>query len=109
MKITLYSEQQIVDCDFPDRQCGGGSYHEDWRSLIRAGGQAYSAYYPYVSGGTRVRGRTCKKMEKGAKLAASNPIIALKSRDELGVMKLLDKEKVVAVCVAVTDKFMYYR
>nr|CAH0107394.1 unnamed protein product [Daphnia galeata] len=103
------SEQQIVDCDFPDRQCGGGSYHEYWRSLIRAGGQALSAYYPYVSGGTRVRGRTCKKMEKGAKLAASNPIIALKSRDELGVMKLLAKEKVVAVCVSVTDKFMYYR
>jgi hypothetical protein len=47
-------------------------------------------------------------MEKGAKLAdASNPIIALKSRDELGVMKLLAKENVVAVCVAVTDKFMY--
>ena len=53
-------------------------------------------------------GPTWKKMEKGAKLAdASNPIIALKSRDELGVMKLLAKENVVAVCVAVTDKFMY--
>jgi hypothetical protein len=106
--ITLHSEQQIVDCDFPDRQCGGGSYHEYWKSLIRAGGQALSAYYPYVSGETKVRGPTCRNRRKGAKLAATNPIIALQERDEYGVMRLLARRKVVAVCIGVTDKFMSY-
>nr|CAH0103858.1 unnamed protein product [Daphnia galeata] len=92
-------EQQVVDCDFADRhQCGGGSYHEYWRSLITAGGQALSTCYPYVSGGTRVRGHTWKKMENGAKHAdASNPIIALKSRDELEVMKLLLPKRFLTV------------
>jgi hypothetical protein len=103
------SEQQIVDCDFPDRECGGGSYHEYWNSLITAGGQAYSAYYPYVSGEKKVRGPTCKNRRKGAQLAATNPIIVLQEGDENGVMRLLASRKVVAVCVGVTDKFMNYR
>ncbi|XP_046656723.1 ervatamin-B-like [Daphnia pulicaria] len=103
------SEQQIVDCDFADRRCGGGSYHEYWKSLIRAGGQAHSAGYPYVSGATKVRGPTCKNKSKGAKLAATNPIVALQKGDVNGVMRLLARGKVVAVCVGVTDKFMNYR
>lgn len=46
---------------------------------------------------------------KGAKLAARKPIVALKERDEMGVMKLLSQKKLVAVCIAVTDKFMNYK
>ncbi|XP_057381082.1 uncharacterized protein LOC130703662 [Daphnia carinata] len=103
------SEQQIVDCDFPDRECGGGSYHEYWKSLIKAGGQATSAAYPYISGETKKRGPACLNKPKGAKLAARNPIVALKERDENGVMKLLSQRKLVAVCIEVTDKFMNYK
>ncbi|KAI9553042.1 hypothetical protein GHT06_020932 [Daphnia sinensis] len=103
------SEQQIVDCDFPDRECGGGSYHEYWKSLINAGGQASSAAYPYTSGRTYRRGPACLNMTKRAKLADENPIIVLKERDELGVMKMLSKKKLVAVCIGVTDKFFNYK
>ncbi|KAF5817238.1 Cysteine protease [Helianthus annuus] len=81
-KLVKFSEQQLVDCDMTNKGCDGGLMEPAFTYVIKNGGIAPEANYPYVG-----KRETCDKAKIGTDTLKIDGRQNVPTQDEEALMK----------------------
>ncbi|KAN0003320.1 hypothetical protein ACTFIZ_009470 [Dictyostelium cf. discoideum] len=91
-KPILLSEQQAVDCDPYDGQCGGGDPYTVYEYFSQVGGVSTNAQYPYTA-----TDGTCVNMSRAVPVVSYHYVT--QGGDENTLIKTIVNEGPVSICV----------
>jgi len=111
--MTKFSPQQIVSCDKKDDGCNGGDTLTAYKYVMKAGGMASSASYPYASGDSG-KSKKCHKFEvSGGTITGSTyatkpcTVGGCKHQNEAALQAHLASTAPVSICVN-AGKWQHY-
>ncbi|XP_037439741.1 senescence-specific cysteine protease SAG39-like [Triticum dicoccoides] len=101
-KLVSLSEQELVDCDGTDKGCEGGLMDNAFEFVVKNGGLATEADYPY----TGAEGSTCDSSTAAATITGHEDVPA---NDEASLLKAVAAQPVSLAVDGGDNLFRFYK